>query len=135
MSLEIKRRRDKSLRRGATGPVWIAGGIATLLAAACWPVIPVVTGMSLIALGATLAVISRVESARHFRLLVFVHVVVYASLYVLFVGSVCHGATIAPHHGLGLLQTVDLLASTVPMAVAARVTVASLTGGGARAAR
>jgi hypothetical protein len=135
MDVQNKSRQTASLRREAWGPLAIAIGIATLLAAAYWPVMPVVSGMSLVALGATLAVVSRFAQVRRHRPLVFVHAVVYASLYVLFVGSVCHGTTAAGQPGLSLLRGIDLLASGVPMALAARLVVSSLTRGAARAAR
>ena len=116
-------------------PYWIAAGIALLLAASCWPPLPVLTSMSLIALGATLAIVSRLGQASRLRPLIAVHAVVYANLYLVFVGAVCHAALTGPRHGLSWIQGIDLLFSVAPMVVAARLVVTALAAGEARAPR
>jgi hypothetical protein len=127
--------REAILRLGRTGPFWIAAGIALLLAASCWPGLPVLTSVAMVALGASLAVVARFGHAGRFRPLIAVHAVVYANLYLVFVGAVCHAALTGPRHGLSWLQGVDLLVSVVLMVVAARLALGALAWTEARAAR
>jgi hypothetical protein len=134
MSVPLKTR-AMLLRLGRNGPFWIAAGIAGLLAACCWPHLPVLTGMSLVALGATLEGGARYGQVSRLRPLIAVHAVVYANLYLVFVGAVCHAALTGPRHGLSWTQGIDLLVSVAPMVVAGRLAFAALAGGGARAAR
>jgi hypothetical protein len=127
--------REAILRLGRSGPFWIAAGIALLLAASCWPGLPMLTSVSIVAMGATLAVAARFGRAGRFRPLIAAHAVVYANLYVVFVGAVCHAALTGPRYGLSWLQGVDLLVSVVLMVVAARLALVALAGIEARAAR
>jgi hypothetical protein len=91
--------------------------------------------MSIVALGATLAVVARFDHADRFRPIIAVHAVTYANLYLVFVGAVCHAALTGPRHGLSWLQGLDLLVSVAPMVMAARLALAALAGGESRAAR
>jgi hypothetical protein len=67
--------------------------------------------------------------------MVAIHAAVYANLYVVFVGAVCHAAMTGPHHGLSWLQVVDLVLSVLPMALVARLAIGTATGGGDAPAR
>jgi hypothetical protein len=113
----------------------IALGLADLLAASQWPRLPVVTGMALVGLGATLVSIARFGSARRLQPLVAIHSIIYANLYIVLVGAVCHAALTGPGHGLSWLQASDLLISIAPMTVAARLAIDALTGGSDGAGR
>jgi hypothetical protein len=111
-----------------TGPLCIAIGLALLVAAQRWPVMPVVSGMALVALGSTLALISRFGDAVRPRLLIAVHVVVYGNLYCVFLGAMCHEALTGPRLGLNWWHALDLLVSVAPLAVTARSTLSVLAG-------
>jgi hypothetical protein len=116
-------------------PVLIAVGFLVLLAGACWPAMPVVTGMALVALGASVATAHQLRSAPISCVVIAAHLFVYLNLYLLFVGAVCHAATQAPQDGLTLLQNLDLGGSVVPMALVVRRSVAAIAGGGDAPAR
>jgi hypothetical protein len=117
------------------GQMLIAMGLAILFVAFCWPAAPVVSGMALIALGATLEVVARLGGASRFRPLVVVHAAIYGNLYLVFVGAVCHAALTGPRHGLSWEQGSDLLLSAVPMSVVARLAIRALAESGNAPAR
>jgi hypothetical protein len=130
MAMVKQLRRQTFFHRSAIGPASIALGIANLSAAACWPGLPVVTAMALVALGATLTMTLHWGQISRLRPLVAIHAAVYANLYLIFVGAVCHAALAGPNRGLSLPQSIDLLASVAPMAVAARLVMVTLSGNG-----
>jgi high-affinity Fe2+/Pb2+ permease len=66
------------------------------------------TGIALVALGATLAVLSRFRSSATLRLVVAAHLCVYSTMYLLFVGAVLHAAMGRTGAGLNLVQGLDL---------------------------
>jgi hypothetical protein len=112
------------------GPAFLALGLLILLLANNMPAAPVVTGMSLVALGATCTFVARTSCSCRHRSMVAIHAAVYANLYVVFVGAVSHAAITGPHHGLSWLQVVDLVLSVFPMALVARLAIGTATGGG-----
>ena len=103
------------------GPTLIAAGLTTLLIATWWPAAPIVTGMALVALGATATTIARFQEAAALPLATAVSVFVYLSLYLLFVAAVRHAAMIGPQNGLSIYQGLDFGASVMPMALAVRI--------------
>lgn len=100
------------------GPALIAVGLAVLLSATWWPAAPVVSAMALLALGATGATLARFGGSPSFPTILAVHVVVYAGLYVLFVGATLHAAA-TQHGGVDWWRAVDLAVSVWPMIAAA----------------
>jgi hypothetical protein len=110
------------------GPGLIALGLLALLAAEYWSWIPIITGVALIALGATLAVHSRFRSSPALPTLVAAHLLVYLSLYFLFLGAVFHAAFAKPTVSMPPLQCVDLGLSIVPMVAAIRIALSAFAG-------
>jgi hypothetical protein len=98
-----------------------------LLAAAWCPAVPVVTAMALIALGATAVVIDRCRRAAAWRGVAALHLTVYTSLYLLFVGAMYHAAFTATQDGFTLLQRIDLAASAAIMVLVVRLSLAVVT--------
>jgi hypothetical protein len=109
--------------------------LVILLSTYRWSSLPVLSGMSLIALGAMIEANARFGHISRLRPLVAIHAAVYANLYLIFVGAVCHAALAGPNRGLSLLQSIDLVASVAPMAVAARLVMETLSGSGDAPAR
>jgi hypothetical protein len=109
-------------------PVLMALGVAMLIMNAGWPAWPVATGVSLIALGATKTLLGRPLSASLPRVAIAVHLFVYASLYLLFIGALCDASIRAPRNGLTLSQVIDLGLSAGVMAFVARTCVAATIG-------
>jgi len=103
--------------RAAFGPWLIAIGLTILIAAAWIPLLPVVTAMAFLTLGATDATLSRFQNTQVLRPILFLHAATYAMLYGLFVGAVLHASA---SDGLGLGVQFDLAASILPMAFAAQ---------------
>ncbi len=114
-------------------PFAIAAGMVLLLAASWWPAAPAVSGMALIALGATLTTIERFKDTATLRGLVAVHLFVYVKLYLLFVAATCHFAMSGQAVGLNLAQTLDLVASIGIMAVVLRRSLVAIFAEGAPA--
>ena len=108
------------------GPALIAAGLSVLIAAAWWPAAPVITALALVILGATAATILRLAHRRVFCPVIALHLLVYASLYFLFIGAVWHATAAGQRPAWHLWQSLDLAASVGPMALAARWTVASI---------
>lgn len=96
-------------------PALIAGGVAILTANAIWPVVPAVTGMALIALGATGVMQARFRGTVALVPATLMHLAVYGGLYALFVGATIHTAAADPSRGLGVATLVDLTLSVWPM--------------------
>jgi hypothetical protein len=109
------------------GPALIAAGLGVLLSAAWWPTAPLVSAMALLALGATGATLARFGTSPGFPTILAVHVVVYAGLYVLFVGATLHTATRSG--GVEWWRAADLAASFWPMIAASRLSFAALRHG------
>jgi hypothetical protein len=118
-----------------SGPRIVAIGLAIVIAAAWMPAAPIVTGISLIALGATCATRERFRGADVLRMAMAGHVVIYGGLYVLFVGAVCHALPASASDEMRLAQALDIGASVVPMSVVLRQSLAAIFGGGDAPAR
>lgn len=116
-------------------PALMAIGVTVLITQLTWPVFPTVTAVSIIALGATSATIARQRRSASPRTALAIHLFVYASLYLLFIGAICDAASRGPDGGLTLAQTIDLGLSVGVMAFVARTCVAALIGGGEAPAR
>jgi hypothetical protein len=114
--------------RTKQGPALIAVGLVVLLAAEYWSGIPVISGMALIALGATLAVASRFRCSPALPVVIVANLSVYSALYLLFVGAVFHFAFAKPDGSMTLLQGVDLGLSIVPMVAAVRMALSAIAG-------
>jgi hypothetical protein len=108
------------------GPVWIMAGLVLIIAGTFCPTAPVVTAIALIALGTTEIIVSRQQKSPSPLLVVLVHGATYAMLYALFIGARLYTPHSAPASSLTLLTTLDLAASTLPMAIAARRILACL---------
>jgi hypothetical protein len=115
------------------GPAVIAFGLIVLIAAVIEPALPAVTGMACVALGATLATISRFRSSRVLCPVITAHMLAYASLYLLFIGAVFH-----PEDGPtrpNLTKALDIAMSTLPMFAAVGISIAAVAGADDAAAR
>jgi hypothetical protein len=117
------------------GPAMIAVGLICLFANSYSSAIPVTSGMALIALGATLAVVSRFRQSPALPAVIVAHLLVYLSLYLLLVGAVLHAAFAQSTTGLNLLQSLDLAMSVGPIGGAVRIAIGSIAGGGDAPAR
>jgi hypothetical protein len=114
--------------RSKQGPTLIAVGLVMLLAAEYWSRIPVISGMALIAMGATVAIASRFRYSSALPALVTTQLFVYLILYMLFVGAVLNAVFAKSHGGMTLFQVVDLGLSIVPMTAAIRMALAAIAG-------
>jgi len=110
------------------GPTLIAVGLAILILAPWWPAAPVVSAMGFLTLGATGATLARFGRSPILRTILPVHMVVYAGLYVLYFGAVCHAAGTADDGGWSAARIADLAASVWPMIAALRLSIAALRG-------
>jgi hypothetical protein len=116
--------------RSNQGPTLIAAGLVVLLAAEYWSGIPVISGTALIALGATLAVVSRFRYSSTLPALVITQLFVYLILYMLFVGAVIHAAFAKIDGSMTLLQGFDVGLSVMPMIAAVRIAIAAIAADG-----
>ncbi|MCI0334131.1 MAG: hypothetical protein L0228_13010 [Planctomycetes bacterium] len=116
-------------------PPLIGLGVVMLLMQLCWPLLPVATAVALIALGATFANIARRHRSVSLRAALAVHLFIYISLYLLFIGAICDAAMRGQQDGLSLLQTIDLGLSAGVMALVVRACVVFIIGGGDAPAR
>jgi hypothetical protein len=92
--------------------------------------LPIVTAMSLVALGATITTLARLQKkASSPRALLAAHFFVYASLYLLFVGAICDASLRGPQRGLSPSQWIDLGLSAFVMSIVARMCLAHYRGG------
>jgi hypothetical protein len=114
----------KSWSDPGRAPTLIFVGLAILLASAWWTVLPVVTAMALVALGATGAAMRRSQGSRSSFAVVAAHFFVYLNLYFLFAGAVCHAAIQAD--GLTILIGLDLGLSVLPMAILVQRSVSAM---------
>lgn len=106
------------------GPALIAVGLIFLVANSFSSAIPVISGMALVALGATLVVVSRFRGSPALPAVIAAHLLVYLSLYLLFVGAVMHAAFAKSTSGVSPLQILDVALSVGPIAAAVRVALA-----------
>jgi hypothetical protein len=106
----------ESAMRSNAAAAMIALGLGFLVAAAWWPAAPAVTAMALVALGATALALPRLLQLQFAPVLIMAHLIVYGSLYFLFVGAVRHGATAGAQLGWHFWQSLDVAASVGPMA-------------------
>lgn len=113
----------------------IAVGLIFLVANSYSSAIPVTCGMALIALGATLVVVSRFRRSPALPAVIAAHLLVYISLYLLLVGAVLHAAFAKSTSGLSLVQSLDLAMSVGPMVRAIRIVIGSIAGGADAPAR
>lgn len=88
-----------------------------MILAAWLPIVPVVTGMAMIALGSTELTLARFRDAAVFVPALLLHATTYALLYVLFVGAQVHTSRMAPLTSISDLAILDLAISIVPMAI------------------
>jgi hypothetical protein len=107
-------------RNPATAPALIGGGLVLMILAAWLPIVPVVTGMAMIALGSTELTLARFRDAAVFVPALVLHATTYALLYALFVGAQLHASQMAPLTRASDLAALDLAISIVPMAIAIR---------------
>jgi len=108
------------------GPLWITIGLAIMVVGAFYPNAPVVTALSLIALGATEVAVSRRHESPSPVPIVLIQGTTYALLYALFIGARLHthGEALA-----GPLTMLDLAASMFPIAIVLRRILACLRSG------
>jgi hypothetical protein len=78
-----------------------------------WPAVPVVSGMALVALGATQVTIERFRCRPHGFLVVGLNLAVYCGLYAVFVGASLHLAEMSAGHHLRAAGAIDLAASAL----------------------
>jgi hypothetical protein len=107
-------------RSPAIASALIGGGLALMILAAWLPIVPVVTGVAMIALGSTELTLARFRDAAVFVPALVLHAATYALLYALFVGAQLHTSHAAPLARISDLATLDLAISIVPMAIALR---------------
>jgi hypothetical protein len=108
-----------SKRSGSLGPACILLGLCMLLSAEWWPAAPVVTGMAIVALGATCAMLARVRRSPARLPAMLVHLAVYGSLWAIFVGAALHAANTRSGPRLNAATIFDVVLSILPMGLAA----------------
>ncbi len=89
------------------GPVWIAAGLTILICGEWWPLMPITTGLAFIAMGSTGALINQLRGSTKLLATVAAHIIVYVSLFLLFVGAISHAAMSGPQDGLSFFQGLD----------------------------
>jgi hypothetical protein len=97
------------------GSGFILAGLAILAAGAIWPGTPCVMAMALVALGATIATLARVQNSPALVPAILFHLAVYSGLYALFVAATLHAAVASPHHGCTAATILDLTLSVLPI--------------------
>jgi hypothetical protein len=115
---------DSPLCTTQAAPATIALGLTILIAHVVFPLLPIATAFAIVALGASLAIVSR--SAR--RTVIASNLLVYAFLYLLFVGAICDGAIRTSARSLSILQTIDLGLSAGIMAFISRTCLTEIVG-------
>jgi hypothetical protein len=113
------------MRSAIKGPECIGIGLAILMLNGLWPVVPVLSAMALVALGATSVTVRRLCTTRNAAFLVALNLLVYCGLYILFVGATLHLAFVVGHQ-LGALAAIDLVLSAVPLGMAVNQTCSAL---------
>ena len=123
--LSFANRTTRKLLDPSAVPFLIGFGLATLLVLG-GSTAPVLSAVGLIILGATLATIDRFSSSPALPAVLVLHSATYACVYGVFLGATLHKATSGAANGLTLVQTLDLIASALPVAVAAQRALAAL---------
>jgi hypothetical protein len=115
------------VKRAQAAPVLIALGVALLLGHAAQPVLPVLTAVALVSLGASITTITRLNGSPSLRLALAAHLFCYAAIYLLFVGAVLDGSLRGPQAtSLTFAQSLDLSVSAGLMAALTRMCVSHL---------
>jgi hypothetical protein len=99
------------------GPVWIGSGLCILVANALVPSVPVITGMALVAAGATAETTLRFRG-RAGSLVVLLNLLAYAGLYALFVGAALDRGAVTSALRYSWLMSTDLALSVLPITAA-----------------
>ena len=115
-----------TIRETMSGPALLAVGMSILFLGICFPGLPAITGMSLVALGATEVTLRRFRGTCVLVPVMLIHSTTYGGLYAVFVGSALHAVTLSTAAGLGMTTLLDLAASTLPAAAVVRRIVVSL---------
>lgn len=108
------------------GPLVASAGLAILAATLCFPAVPAVTAMALVAWGATSLTVARFRATPALPLVCTAHLAIYGLLYSLFVGASLHAAVAHAHGKIGLVTTLDVVVSVVPMLAAAQIAVTAI---------
>jgi ABC-type Mn2+/Zn2+ transport system permease subunit len=101
------------------GPTLIAIGLALLLAAQIWPMMPIAAAAMLIALGATRALAARTSARESARGLMTVHLMTYAALYSLLVGASLD-RSLRVYESITWATAADLMIATCLLALVVR---------------
>ena len=88
--------------------------------------VPVVTAMSLVAVGATAITVERYRGKSLGEIIVALNIVMYCGLYSLFVGATLHRAASHVDHQLGFVAAIDLAVSALPLAIAVAISYKAL---------
>lgn len=110
----------RHVQEGQSGASLIAVGLALLLAAACLPLVPTVTAMACVALGATDVTLARFRGAPSIVPILVLHATTYGGLFALFVGAALDATAKTSTGTLNVPLALDLAASTLPAAAALR---------------
>jgi len=108
------------------GEAYIGLGLVVLIIASWWPNAPFVTAVAIISLGATEITLTRFRDKSALLPVAVLHGVAYTGLYGLFIGASLHTHAATPSASASGLATLDLIASTFPMAIALKRIWASL---------
>jgi|tagenome__1003787_1003787.scaffolds.fasta_scaffold20869862_2 hypothetical protein len=106
------------MRNSQFPPVLIGIGLLTLLIAAYWPGVPVVTAIAIIALGSTDVLAARLRNSMAALPILVLHGMTYLLLYSLFICARLHMPTAALVPRVNHVLIVDLAASAFPMGIA-----------------
>jgi hypothetical protein len=98
----------------------IGVGLAILFASVCVPIVPVVTAMAMVSLGATKVTLSRFHGSAAMLPVLALHAMTYGGLYALFIGAVLDAAASSPEGVCSAPVALDLAASTLPAAACLR---------------
>jgi hypothetical protein len=110
----------ESMPKRISGTTLIAAGMTLLGLAMCWPNLPVITAMALVALGATEVTLARYSGTRMAAAVLLLHAATYGGLYALFIGATLAAAATSPAGGISISTVLDLSISTIPAAAALR---------------
>jgi hypothetical protein len=102
-----------------TGPALIGLGLVILVAGTWVPLLPVVTAMAMLTLGATIATLARCRySPTAGSPLLMIHTATYSALYVTFVGATLHATVASPATHPVTITAADLALSVIPITLA-----------------
>jgi hypothetical protein len=100
------------------GEAYIGLGLVVLIAGSWWPNAPFVTAAAIISLGATEITLARFRNKSALLPVAVLHGVAYTGLYSLFIGASLHTHSATPSVSAISLASLDLIVSTLPMAIA-----------------